>query len=249
MRSLVVVGMLCATSVAYADPTELGGISLGQKMKKAKPKAANVFGCDGTLFTTVAKGKVTKVAFMIDPDASCMTGDDVTPGVPTPALLAAISSAAGVSPVDNDYGAVRWDGASAAFVLVPTGGGDMPVLEVDLVKTTAHPVCWAGDGFADFWSGFVAAAASGDGAQIAPYFKLPWKADGVRIKNAKAFARRWGEVFSPEDVDALKGDAKPWCDAARGVYTLLLESTHELLVATQVKGAWKFSRLEIQPQD
>src|SRR5512143_3741067 len=143
-----VTGLVCLVGLvttARAEPTDLGGVKLGQKMKKAKSSEVTWQGCSGTLVPTVKKKKVTAVELVIED--SCGQPEDADPDVAAKQISDAITAAMGAPPVTNAQGDQLGEGKKVSMILTSDEGGGVSVPEIWLVPPTTHRTCWSDDGF------------------------------------------------------------------------------------------------------
>jgi hypothetical protein len=257
MRSifLVLACSIGSAGVAHAEPTSLGGFSLGQSVAKGKMSAdAELYGCKGIASVTVdKKRKVTAVTFEVEP-GSCAGGEDGDSEAAFAKVADAIEADMGVKRLTNMGGDQLWVGTKIAMIESSAGNGSYPLIDIRLVAvgTGAQRACWD-DGFTDFWNGFKQAVAAGDPKQMAASFAFPFKDQTgtlSTIKNAKAFAKRWKELLHDEAVSQIVAESSnAWCSVDDGSYIILLDDPHGLLTAKKGKKGWKWSYVAAQPQD
>jgi hypothetical protein len=257
MRSifLVLACSIGSAGVAHAEPTSLGGFSLGQTVAKGKTSVdAEAYGCKGSAYASVdKKHKVTAVTFDAEP-GSCAGGEDGDMEAAFNKVGDAISADMGGKANANAQGDQLWDGTKISMIENAGGNGGFPIIEIHLLAAGpgAQRACWD-DGFAAFWDGFKQAVTAGDGKQLAASFAFPFKdrtGQVTTIKNAKAFAKRWKELLSDDSVSRLADpNNTAWCSLDDGSYAYLLDDPHGLLTAKKGKKGWKWSYVAVQPQD
>jgi len=229
-------------SPVRAEVAALGGLALGQEVKKTSMTKTTVYGCAGRLYpSTDRKHKVTEVRFEAD---SCK---DVA------AVVAAISKEFGGSPIANDEGDRLWEGKRASVILSASlgRGPSTPVLILLPPGPGSKRTCWKDDGFAAFWATFEKALASRKPAAMAGSFRFPLKnSEGqVKFKDAAAFTSRWKELIDEADAaEIASGELTPSCRLDLDHYTLRLPESYGELTATRARGSWRWSSLtEMSP--
>jgi len=229
------LAILLLARAAHADVTKLGDFALGQEVKKPTTVKVKLYGCTGELRpTTDRKKKVTRVRY----EATACT---------LASAAAAITKQLG-APISNPAGDRLWEGKTASLVMTNRGGNAPLIL---LVAPATKRVCFPGDGFAAFWTDFKTAVANGKRNAIAASFAFPLKSfDGkVVIANAADFIDHYAEHFDAADLKAIAGGTSAAeCKLAEEHYLLRLDSSNAELLATRIRGTWKWtSRNEVSP--
>jgi len=230
MRTLgPILAALVICAPARAEITKLGEHSLGQVIKRPTTSKARLYGCRGSLrASTDRKRRVKKVRFE-------------AVGCKLPAVTAAITRAAGKKPISNPAGDKLWEGRRASIILT-THGGNAPLILLVPPGPGAKRPCWSGDGFAKFWTRFRAATGSHDAARIAGSFAFPLKGS-IPIADARTFAAKLGDLIDDTDLAAIAGGTlTASCRLEDEIYRLVLTSSNAGLVATRIRGAWRWTR-------
>ena len=226
-RQGVVVSLVMMTSVAHAELAKLGDFALTDTPKKAGfAKVTAVLGCAGSVRHEMSSGKVEAIELSAD---KC-TKD---------ALEAAITKEyPGVKPITSTDGeAELWEGKTTSVIL--RSGMS---LSARLVRpgAGAKRTCFADDGFAAFFKTFTDAVASNKADAVAATFKFPVKdyEAKVRIKDAKAFAKKWPKLIDAADKTALATDLTATCDVVQQNYTLRLSDSYSSFEANKIGEQW-----------
>jgi hypothetical protein len=230
---------------ARADLPDLGGIKLGQKYKKAKPKKVTLYGCTGKLYGSAPdKGKdkiVNKVHFEADKCSDTATAD-------------AITKAFGAPPVVNAQGDRLWEGTTNAVLLFKIDYSNGVVVQLVPPQPDGKRVCWAKDGFAEFWTTFAKAVGSGKpAATAAASFVFPFKDDdgNFELKNAKELEAKWSELVSADDAKEITSGAMTrTCEHDSQRYAIFLHDPNADLYATRAAdGTWRWTSIAFESTD
>lgn len=221
-----VIALALFSSTAHAELTKLGEFALTDTPKKAGFAKITALGCAGSVRHELGSGKVVAVEFSADKCTKAGLEAALTKEYP------------GVTPIVNTDGSAKvWEGKTTS-VIMRSGTS----LSVRLVRPGAGSkrVCFADDGFAAFFKTFKDAVASNKVDAVAATFKLPIKdfEDKVRIKDAKAFAKKWPKLIDAADKQALATDLAPSCDLATESYNLRLSDSYMSFEAKKVGDKW-----------
>lgn len=235
MKAKLVGALLVAIALpAQAEVTKLGDFSIGQTVKKPTGVKVSLWGCDGSVRPDIdKKGKVVRVDFGVD---KCKDKK---------ALAAAITKDFGSAPIDGPEGAKLWEGKTTAVLLIfpVTSTAKISLLPPGLGKKR---VCFVDDGFPAFWTEFKTALATGKADKVAASIKFPLKDyDGkVQVKDAKALAKKWKDVFDADDLKKIAaGELSAGCDVSDEEYRLNLEGSNKALLGKRTGDKWQWVEL------
>ena len=234
MRVAVAIAAAIALAApsARAEVTRLGNLSLGLKARKPMTLRTYLYGCAGTLRSTLGAKKVVQVRF----SARNCNVDSVA---------AAITKQQGRAPVVNGQGDRLWEGKTASLILSTSlSTQTTPVLLLVPPGAGSKRTCWPDDGFAPFWSTFKAAVASRNAATMAASFVFPARdyEGTVLFANARDLANAWTDLIDHEDATRIAaGELAPSCRVDGNRYRLILESGYYELDATKVGGVWRWT--------
>jgi hypothetical protein len=229
--ALGLVIVVATGSTAHAELAKLGDFALSDKIQKVKAAKATVLGCAGSVKHEVDTTKVTGLSF---------TGDKCDQA----ALAAAIQKEYAAKPITSTDGRTRlWEGKTSAIMLT---GKELRLLPPGAGSKRA---CFADDGFPAFFKTFKDALAAGKADAVAAQFKFPIKDfdDKVVVKDAKAFAKKFDEMFDKDDRKA--GALEATCDVTLEYYETSLANSNFGLEARRVGDQWKWVELNFQSPD
>ncbi len=244
VTAALVLAVAVAPTVARAEITTLGGLQLGQKYKKAKPKKVTLYGCPGNLYAEPGKDKkIAKVTFEAAEKCAAAGG-----------VADAIAKEFGGASIANANGDQLWEGTTASVILTKAMRGteyEAPMVLLVPPGPGSKRICWPDDGFAPFWASFQKALATGKPDAIAASFTFPLRSgDIVMFADAKEFAAKWTDLIEADDIKAItSGEKKPECSLDDQRYTIYFPAQYADVSAVKAGDTWRWSVIAFESAD
>jgi hypothetical protein len=225
-HAFTALAIALVSSSAYAELAKLGDFALTDTPKKSGfAKVTAVLGCAGSVRHEMKGGKVVAVELSAEKCTKASVEAALAKEYP------------GVTPVTSPDGEAKlWEGKTTSVIL---RSGMSLAVRLVAPGPGAKRTCFADDGFAAFYKTFTQAVATNKADTIAASFAFPIKdfEGKVRIKDAKAFAKKWPKLIDSADLKEL-ATLTATCDLGTETYSLGLSNSDTSFEARKVGDRW-----------